>query len=219
MKIPAEIYEAYRTMPNLQLHQLRVASVAKMVCGAFAEPIDVKSIVTACLFHDMGNIIKSNFDHFPDSFRGPQTREYWEVVKRDYIEKYGSNTHEANLSIARELGLPDEVRQLIDDISFSRLEITRDDGSFEQKISEYADLRVGPHGILSLDDRVMDIKARYAGTPGVETPEDEVRFNELVAAAHSVEQQIFEKTNVQPGDIDDASIASIIDELRDYPIA
>ena len=218
MRTPIEIYVAYRIMPNLQLHQLRVASVATMICGAFAEPLDVVSIVEACLFHDMGNIIKSDFDHFPDSFRGPQTREYWEVVKRDYIEKYGTNTHEANLAIARELGLPDEARQLIDDISFSKLETTRDDSSFEQKICEYADLRIGPHGVLSLGDRIADIKERYAGKPGVETPDDEVRFNELVQAAHTIEQQIFERTNIQPADINDESIAPLMEELRDYPI-
>ncbi len=218
MRTPAEIYETYRIMPNLQLHQLRVASVAKMVSGAFSVPIDIKNIVVTCLFHDMGNIIKSDFDHFPDSFRGPQSREYWEAVKREYIEKYGTNTHEANLAIARELGLSEDIWHLMDDISFSKLENTRDNGSFEQKISEYADLRVGPHGVLSLDDRIADIKRRYAGTIGVETPDDDVRFNELVAAAHTIELQIFEKTNIQPEDINDESIAPVIEELRDYLI-
>ena len=137
MRAVDEIYEAYRIMPNLRMHQLRVASVAKMICGSFAQPVDMKDIVVTCLFHDMGNIIKSDFDHFPDSFRGQQSREYWENVKREYIDTYGTSAHEANLTIAKELGLSERIRNLMDDISFSNLETTRDNGSFEQK-----DLRV-----------------------------------------------------------------------------
>ena len=218
MRTPAEIYEAYRIMPNLQLHQLRVASVAKMICGAFAVPVNIKNIVVTCLFHDMGNIVKSDFDQFPDSFRGSQPREHWEAVKREHIEKYGSNAHEANLAIAWELGLSEDVLRLMDDISFSKLGATRDEGSFEQKISEYADLRVGPYGVLSLDDRIADIKSRYAGRPGSETPEDEARFNELMQAAHDIERQLFERTSLKPVEINDESVALLIKELRTYPI-
>ena len=218
MRTPAEIYEAYRVMPNLRLHQLRVASVAKMICGAFATPVEVKDIVVTCLFHDMGNIIKSDLDHFPESFLGPQPREYWDTVKREYIDTYGANTHDANLMIARELGLSEQIVHLMDDISFSKLDTTRDSGTFEQKISEYADLRVGPHGVLSLNDRIADIKIRYAATPGVETPDDGVRFDELVRAAQTIEQQIFEKSNIRPENIHDESIAPIVAELQVYPI-
>jgi hypothetical protein len=106
----------------------------------------------------------------------------------------------------------------MDDISFSKLDTTRDSGTFEQKISEYADLRVGPHGVLSLNDRIADIKIRYAATPGVETPDDGVRFDELVRAAQTIEQQIFEKSNIRPENIHDESIAPIVAELQDYPI-
>ncbi len=218
MRTVVEIYETYRIMPQLQLHQLRVAAVAQTVCNSLKISVNSQDVILACLFHDMANIIKSDFDHFPDSFRGPQPRSYWDGIKSEYIEKYGSNTHAAALIIAKELSLPDSVRKLIDEISFSRLEITRDSGSPAQKITEYADLRVGPHGVLSLADRIADIRVRYAGKPGSETPDDADRFNMLAQAAHGIEQQLFEFTGIKPEDINDESVAPIIEELRKYQV-
>lgn len=214
MRTIGDVYEEYKIMPQLQLHQLRVAAVAFLLCDARDEPVDTRDVVLACLFHDMGNIIKSNFDHFPDSFRGPQPRSHWEAVKEEYIRKYGPNTHQATLKIAEELKLPPAVRQLIDEISFSRLEQTRDEGTISQKITEYADLRVGPHGVISLGARIDDIRARYAGAPGSETPADERRFLQLSRAAFAIERQIFENIALQPEDLNDASVEVLLEELH-----
>ena len=47
-------------MPNLAMHQLRVAGVAMQICESLDTNIDTNSVVKACLLHDMGNIIKFN---------------------------------------------------------------------------------------------------------------------------------------------------------------
>jgi predicted HD phosphohydrolase len=205
-------------MPQLQLHQLRVAAVAKTITDAFEGALDARSIITAALFHDMGNIIKSNFDQFPDSFRGSQSRAYWEEVKTDYIARYGSHEHAANLAIALELGLSDQVRGYIDGVSFSKLEYTRDRGSFEEKITEYSDLRVGPYGVLSLEDRILEAHARYRGHTHQGVPDTEERFAELKQAAHDIEWQIFETVAIAPEDITDASTAVLVEELSEYQV-
>ena len=41
-------------MPGLQLHQLRVAAVGKLICEHLKKPVRTKDVVVACLFHDMG---------------------------------------------------------------------------------------------------------------------------------------------------------------------
>src|SRR3989344_8748672 len=103
MKTPREIYSAYKIMPSLQLHQLRVAAVAKLLCEGCTKPINEHDVILACLFHDMGNIIKSELSYFPD-FTEPEGVEYWERVKADFVEAYGTDSHTANIAIAKEIG-------------------------------------------------------------------------------------------------------------------
>jgi len=86
MKSPKEIYREYRLMPSLSLHQLRVAAVAKLICDSFKERIDTNNVVLACLYHDMGNIIKFDLNYFPE-FTKPEGLEYWQKIKEDYIKK------------------------------------------------------------------------------------------------------------------------------------
>ena len=67
-----EIYEKYKIMPQLRTHMLRVAAVGKIVCDAVNEKVkqnrgefvNTKNVVTACLLHDMGNIIKFDLNYF-----------------------------------------------------------------------------------------------------------------------------------------------------------
>ncbi|HVM73982.1 MAG TPA: HD domain-containing protein [Candidatus Paceibacterota bacterium] len=94
MRTVEQIYEHYRLPNGLRLHQLRVASVAKMICGSFAGVLDIEDIVRACLFHDMGNILKMDTDKFVGSLWGPEPKAYWERVKEEYIKKYGPSEEE-----------------------------------------------------------------------------------------------------------------------------
>ena len=219
MRNVIDIYEEYRVMPQLQMHQLRVAAVAKLIVDAFEGQLDGDRIITTCLFHDMGNIVKSDFEHFPDSFRGPLPRSHWEAVKAEFTATYGTDAHEANLAIAKELGLSEEIYLLMDGISFGNLLTTQTLDSYEEKICEYADLRVGPYGILPLELRIQDIHDRYSGGRSSEVPTHEEDFSELRNAAYEVERQIFSHTRTTPLDITDVSVAPLIEELKKYAIA
>ena len=76
-----EAYEAYRIMPNLRLHQLRVAAVARELAQALHA--DVELVTRAALLHDMGNIMKSDLTQFPPEFYGDEGLAYWEEVKAE----------------------------------------------------------------------------------------------------------------------------------------
>jgi len=204
-------------MPNLQLHQLRVAAVGKMVCDSFKLPVNERDIMLACLFHDMGNILKFDLTYFPDALE-PRGLAYWEQVKEEYREKYGTDQHEASQLIAREIGLSEEVVRLISLVSFSGLQQTLKEPSFEPKIVEYADCRVAPHGIVSVRDRFIDGRKRYLSRFHKQADND-AHYDALTEAGYEMEQEIFAQCRITPEDITDEAVAPLIEELWEYPVA
>jgi len=57
-----EIYEHYNIPPWLQEHMLRVSAVSSIICDQLGDKVRKHEVVSACLLHDMGNIIKFDFD-------------------------------------------------------------------------------------------------------------------------------------------------------------
>lgn len=206
-----DIYQQYNLMPNLVEHQLRVAAVAQIVGDNFQDDINTHDVVTAMLLHDMGNIIKFDLSKFPQ-FCEPHGIEYWESIRQEMIQKYGSSEHQAHLAIARELGIPEHIVHLIDAVGFSHMKDNVLSEDYERKICAYADTRVGPFGVLSLHDRLEDGRKRYNITASEE------RWD-LVEAASKLEQQIFENCSIEPHDITDEMIAPIIETLKSKEIS
>lgn len=219
VKTARQIYTEYKIMPALQLHQLRVAAVAKLIADNFQNPANTKDVVLAGLFHDMGNIIKSDLVTFPE-FLEPEGIDYWAHVKKDFIEKYGKDAHTANVLIAREIGLPNAVVKLLDGVGFSRLTSILASDSCELKICEYADTRVGPYGVLSIEERLAEARARYvAGYKRKQYYETSEDFEKLSRAARELEKQISASAKIVPDNITDAVITNAIEELREYPVS
>lgn len=223
MKTPREIYAAYTTMPALQLHQLRVAAVGKLICEGFTKSINTRNVILACLFHDMGNILKFNLSYFPE-FLEPRGLGFWECVKTEYREKYGIDQHEASKKIAQEIGLSGVVVEVIDAIGFSNVGTVLAGRSFEKKICVYSDSRVGPHGVLTLTERFIDGRKRYlakgvTNDHGKEITVQQDSFEMLTESAHKLETQIFAEARIKPEDVSDAAVAPLIEELWEYPVA
>ena len=58
-----KIYTQFRIPPNLQQHMFRVASVAKIICNNWTgKELNQNDIVCVCLIHDLGNIVKYDFN-------------------------------------------------------------------------------------------------------------------------------------------------------------
>ena len=218
MRTPREIYAAYKIMPSLQLHQLRVAAVGKLICDNFKKTVNERDVILACLFHDMGNILKFDLIKFPE-FAEPEGIEYWESVKAEYRAKYGDDEHRATEAIMKEISLPESVIAHMQNVGFSKVDSVATGSSFEEKILEYGDLRVGPYGILSLEDRIDEGRRRYLGTNKSVGSPDQNRFDILVKAAKEIERRIFSETKIKPEDINDATVAPLIEELREFPVA
>ena len=209
-----KIYDEYKIMRTLREHMLRVAAVASLICDNFNEPLPKEEIISACLLHDMGNIIKFKLEYFPE-FNKPEGLEYWQNVQNEYMEKYGDNEHEATIAIIQELGLPESVVELADKNRFSFLCRHCDSEDMSIKIIHYADSRVGPYGILSYSERMDDAKKRYENHKNIV---QEAERQKLVACGEDMEKQIFAKCNIKPEDITDEIIKPIILKLKDFVI-
>jgi len=147
-KTISDIYAEYKIMRGLQDHMLRVAAVASMICDNFDEPLPKEKIILACLLHDMGNIIKSDLSYFPD-FLQPEGLEYWQGVQNEYFEKYGRDEHEATIKIIKELNLAVDIIPAVNGFKFSLLCDHCQGNNFVNKILNYVDNRVDPHGVVS----------------------------------------------------------------------
>ena len=209
-----EIYEQYKIMPQLAMHQIRVASVAWQLCDSLNVKLDKKSVVIACLLHDMGNIIKSDLNYFPE-FSKPEGQDYWEAVKREFTKKYGENEHKATVEIVKEIGLGNEITKLINAIDHKYVEANKNRMSIEEQICVYADNRVTPYKIVSVHERGMEAFVRYKEHKYRMGDESHHIFMKNI---EDIEKQIFSHSNIRPEDINNESVAEIIEELKNFEI-
>lgn len=216
MKI-SEIYERYRIMPNLQLHQLRVASVAREL--GLALHADSELLTKAGLLHDMGNIMKSDLTQFPPEFYGNKSIEYWQSVKDDFGIRYGADEHIATAAIAREIGAGEEIIHLLDSMGFSKAEAILHEGSLELQILEYADQRVAPYGITSMTERLREGHQRYKARKESDYGEDDGLFEHNHAILCELEKKLFEGLLITPEMLNEESLKGTIESLKEYEIS
>jgi len=202
-------------MPILQIHQLKVAAVAKIICDSIPNFDETREVVTTCLLHDMGNIIKFDLGYFPDSVE-PEGLEYWEKVQNEYIQKYGRDEHHATQMIIAELLNSEKIMDYANQVGFSKLQETKKDKSLAKKICAYSDMRVGPHGVISIQERVADGRKRYEGRRDRAINFD--TFSVVVDALKEVERQVCGVSNMKPGDITDDVADKIAEELKNFEI-
>ncbi|HAU99480.1 MAG: hypothetical protein UX04_C0005G0057 [Microgenomates group bacterium GW2011_GWF2_45_18] len=156
-----EIYDAYWIPPQLQAHQIQVATVGLWVCdqaGLQGVELDRTSLRLALLLHDMGNLVK-----FRRPFLGEmgQRASLWEQRQDAWIQKYGKNAHNATEAIVAELGVSGAVQHIIFEMRDEH-QNTVEGISPEGIIAEYADLCVTPNGIEGFSLRVQDLLTRYS---------------------------------------------------------
>lgn len=211
----SDVYRQYRVPKVLQQHLWRVAGVAAVYLDGTTFDIDRRTVLTACLLHDIANIIKFDLTKFPE-FLEPEGMAYWQTVQAEFIAQYGSEEKTAHLAVADELGVSEDVKRLMATVGFSEIEQTLATRHPDEMLCEYADIRVTPWGVVSLDERLEDLRLRYQHQyPG---EEHERRRQGFVQAAHALEQELFANCRLQPTDITEASIQRYQPELRAWPI-
>lgn len=200
-------------MPNLQEHMLRVTAIAKIICDNFVKPIDKDLITSALLLHDLGNMTKIKLERFPE-FVQPEGFDYWKKVLKEFRKKYGKNDYEATYKILSELKIQKRIYDLVHSNEFGKMTKISKSKSFESQICIYADARVTPHGVASLDERLSEVRTLWLKYKGA-SPET---FEKLTERAKVVEQQIFDHCKIKPEDITEEKVRPLITGLRNFEV-
>lgn len=213
-----EVYRHHQVPPNVQRHMLRVAAVAEQIGQTWqGPPIQRERLLTVLLVHDLGNIVKCDYDNLPHMLEEEQPRvEHWRAVQARYRARFGTDDHVASHTLARELGLDAAALDLLDRMAFEHNDETAAGDDFEAKIAAYSDHRVGPRGLLSLTDRFVEIKQRYQGAAGAFMHSPRADF--LIDCAHQIERQVVACCDLAPADIDDLTIQPWLESLRSFQI-
>ncbi len=216
MKTISEIYDEYNIIPNLREHMLRVAGVAAWVCDHTSEEVQKQlhrdEIISACLLHDMGNIIKFDFEK-TKKFYPEIDIPYWEIVKKDFIARYGTNEHQVHVRIAKDLGVSPFTQECIDGVGFDRVFFVLDSKDFSKYICAYADLRVVPQGVVSVVERISDGIVRYGMPEDQDKREEREKFHQGVFL---LEKEIEKQLIGSIAAITDASVAPYCEKFLDF---
>lgn len=165
MRKITDIYEEYKIPIVLQEHQIRVAGVVCWILDHWkGVSINKDRIVLAALFHDMANIIKFDFSQTVALFPNLYSRDdipKLEQIKKEFIEKYGNDPHQASALIIKELKNPKDIKNLVGGLGFKRVPFLWEEMDYESMIIQYADMRVSPYGVESMENRLNDFFKRY----------------------------------------------------------
>ncbi|MEI7749698.1 MAG: hypothetical protein WCJ25_01705 [Candidatus Moraniibacteriota bacterium] len=181
-----QVYEMFSVPPNLAEHMETVAQVVRVIRDHWVgEPIEWDFIIRAALLHDIGNIVKFDFEAHPE-FLGVEAVnvEHWKAVQKDIIARYGKDDHLASGNMLSEIGVSPELLSTIQDKSFANAIEVAAGNDWNAKILLYADMRVMPHGVASLEERLADVRKRmpqYYQRPD---------FEKLLDATRDIETQI-----------------------------
>lgn len=146
---------------KLQEHMLRVASLAKIILDHWiGSTVDKQAIIQACLFHDITKPM--NFDLAKQAQFGMSADEIANLDKlqRRLRSSYGDNEHHATVEVCKEIGCSPTAITIVDNLEWSYIPSLLSKNNLVSLIPIYGDMRVGPKGILTLKQRLDDLKAR-----------------------------------------------------------
>lgn len=206
-----DVYTNYSIPPNLQRHMLLVAQIAGSLISNWTQDFDNKDdLLLACLLHDLGNLIKSDLDKYPDFLGVPMTEiPTWKAKQRLMIDKYGSDEHKATKKMLEELHCKSEIISLILDKTFANAISIRDGDNWSLKLLLYCDMRVGPHGLLPLEQRVIELMTKS---------KKYTRREDLLTAIIEIEQKLKDKTKTILSEITSKSFTIVDKTLLDIHI-
>ena len=214
------IYERFNIPPNLIWHMKKVASVGALICDNWNGGdsrlreigVNKEDVVAFLLVHDLGNIIKFRFDtDLAKKMIGTTDEKivhYWKNVRLEVIKKYGNNVGLATLKMLSEIGVNGNVSDLIENMDFAKADIISKGNDWKLKICTCSDFRVGPFGVVSLKERIDDLRRRYQGQTfeGKESDFTIERAEFLYKCYFDMENQVMKHCKITPEDINEDSI-------------
>ncbi len=156
-----QIYEQYTIPKNLQLHMMRVTSIAKIILDNWTGPkLDADAVIKACLFHDIAKPM--TFDLTKQIKFGMTEIEVENIkkTKHELQTKYGHDEYTVTRAICKKLNCAENTLRILEHLSWSHVPELLEKSDSESLILIYADMRISPHGVFSLKERLKDLQAR-----------------------------------------------------------
>ena len=218
MRTIQDIYSKYKIPPNLQLHMYRVTAIGEYIADHLQADVKVdKDLITKVnLLHDMGNIVKFDFDMYAVMGMSAEDVPYWKNVQTEFIEKYGKDEDIATDAIIEELEVEKKVLNILGQHGLLKVRYALENNDFDLKIIRISDSRISPHGVVTLSHRWSDIRRRYANKN--HKLNNIAETNERESIEHEIENQIQKKCTIDVQKITDADIEPYIETLHDYEI-
>ena len=120
------------------------------------------------------------------------------------------------MAIARELGLSARIIDIIDAVNFAAAHATFNGHDLGLMIAEYADNRVTPFGVVSLEERLADLEERYGRLyPLPEQIKQRKLFQEY---SRRIEHYLCAKLRLEPNKINNDSVKAVIPKLYQIQI-
>ncbi|NCN45241.1 MAG: hypothetical protein COU63_04645 [Candidatus Pacebacteria bacterium CG10_big_fil_rev_8_21_14_0_10_36_11] len=211
-----QIYDQYFIPPGLRNHMYLVAAVGKYICDAWIGPeINKNNIISALLLHDLGNLIKFDLSENAVVLDKALLDKFWLRKQVEIKTKYGKNAHKATVTMVKEIGVNKKIIKLVKSMDATNLEQSTQ-ASWEEQICEYADLRVIPTGISSLQDRLVDIQSRYKHRSKSWADENLFVLNQKFGVI--LEKNLQQNANVDITNISSEKISTYLVELSHYQI-
>jgi hypothetical protein len=159
-----DIYTQYNLMPQLITHQLRVGAIATFITQGWSDRELAHETVLSSLLHDMGNMAKFKLDK---PVMPIENLAYWQAEQQRFWDTYGTEAHAATYAILHELKLDKITKYLLaESMFYDNRNVTRDSFVVAPRpavVVLYGDLRVAIDGVVSLEERLVDLERRYGG--------------------------------------------------------
>ena len=201
-----DVYDKYNVLPVVRTHQFRVSAVAQFIGAA-----EITEIVSALLIHDIAKIVEPTFQLQEEELA-------WTDTQNKMRAKYGTDAMHATYAIARELGLSDRVLELIGATGFANSVSVYESRDLGKMICLYADQRVSPKGIVTIEQRIHDGQERFRRKPQAYA-ETQTEFEAKLQALRDIEVYIFSKETLRSEQISDDAIKHYVTNLQTYEIS
>jgi hypothetical protein len=160
------IFERYHLPQLLQTHLWRTASLMELLLKHWRGPqVDASLLIETMLLHDLGNLVKFDLSDTTPIMLLTQTElPMYRALQAEWHQKYGKVVDAVTVAFIKELRLkngPIMSHIILNHASGTEATtVTQDD--WIQKLCDYTDFRIAPHGLVTLKERFDDLGKRYA---------------------------------------------------------
>lgn len=171
----------------------RTVGVVRLIgAGATPEASSVVRLVELTMaLHDVGNAVKFNVDEEKAiEMLGEPSEQLsrWRLYTDYMRSRYGEDDHAATEAILTELGIRAELIELVSKKSSRHFDAILRRRVPAEMLALYADMRVAPSRVVSIEERYLEATKRYAdsGRVGLGGTVEMGHLNELESAVSDI---------------------------------